>query len=244
MNKYIGPIKGLGGSAVIAFIIAVIVSALLPSLGDDARNSVLVNAVPFFAIFVGILLLFILCIALVAIRYNGKIPPRTYGRVELTIIAGILSGVVFLFQPFSFVPYRYGFLLLLFSTLLFILWSHVLGGSRQLELKLPKIGMVPNVVAGIAAVIIVVLIVAGGSSANAPVPPYGVRERVFNSYSEERKAEIAAEATASFTQVELPFLVVFGLFPALLVFFIVRETLADTRPQIVAAAAPAASGAD
>ena len=36
-----------------------------------------------------------------------------------------LEGIVGMFQPWSFAGYRYGFMLLFFSTLAFILWSHV-----------------------------------------------------------------------------------------------------------------------
>ena len=41
------------------------------------------------------------------------------------IIAGIVLGIVGMFQPWTFAGYRYGFMLLFFSTLAFILWSHV-----------------------------------------------------------------------------------------------------------------------
>jgi hypothetical protein len=48
-----------------------------------------------------------------------------YARVERTIIALMLLGMVGMFQPFVIGLYRYGFLLLLFSTILFIIISHV-----------------------------------------------------------------------------------------------------------------------
>ncbi|HJZ50331.1 MAG TPA: hypothetical protein VKE41_24340 [Roseiflexaceae bacterium] len=50
---------------------------------------------------------------------------RTYSRVERAIIALMLLGMVGMFQPFLAVLYRYGFLLLLCSTIGFIIISHL-----------------------------------------------------------------------------------------------------------------------
>jgi hypothetical protein len=241
MSRYLGPIKWLGGSAIIALLIGLILPSILNILlSEEVRAGVLANALPFFAIFVGILLLFILLIVLVAMRYNGKIPNRTYRGIELTIVAGILFGVIFLFQSFSFVPYRYGFLLLLVATLGFILWSHVIPASRRLETTLKPISSSANMIGLVAALIIIVLVVAGGASANAPREPYGERQRVWNSFSDERKAEEAAKATSTFNTVELPFLVILGVFPGLILFFVVREIVTDHQP-VEAAITPSAA---
>ena len=50
---------------------------------------------------------------------------KTYSLVERALIALILLGIVGMFQPLVIDLYRYGFLLLLFSTLGFIVFSHV-----------------------------------------------------------------------------------------------------------------------
>jgi hypothetical protein len=50
---------------------------------------------------------------------------KTYSRLERAIIGLMLIGMVGMFQPFLVELYRYGFLLLLFSTLLFIVISHI-----------------------------------------------------------------------------------------------------------------------
>jgi hypothetical protein len=50
---------------------------------------------------------------------------RAYARAERIIIGLMLVGIVGMFQPFAIDLYRYGFLLLLFSTILFIIISHV-----------------------------------------------------------------------------------------------------------------------
>lgn len=231
-SKYIKPIKVLGTSAIIAFIIALLFPVISNALlSEEARKAVLVNAIPFFAAFVGILLLFILLIFMVALRYNGKVPGRCYSGIEYTIIAGILGGIICLFQSFSFVPYRYGFVLVLVSLLSFILWSHVVPAASRQTANLPPLGSRQHLIGGIAGLIVAVLIAGSYLSTAAPVEPYGVRERVWNSYSEERKASIAAEATSSFSSVEVPFLIIFRLFPAAIIYFVVREVVAEREPE-------------
>jgi|SRR5690606_10497522 hypothetical membrane protein len=79
----------------------------------------------FLAGFVVILLGFIFFIAKVSGRLSGKISQRRYDLVERVIIAGIFLGIVGMFQPWMHAAYRAGFLVLLFSTLAFIVWSHV-----------------------------------------------------------------------------------------------------------------------
>jgi len=242
-SKYFGPIKWLGSAAFVAFAIALFFPVIGTAvLSEELRRAVLVNAIPFFAAFVGVLLLFILVIVLVAMRYNGKIPNRTYQSVEYIIMGGILFGVFCLFQPFSFVPYRYGFLLLLASTLSFILWSHVVGGNRKLDATLPPLSMKSNIAGLVAGGLVLVVLMAAIISVNAPKPPYGVRERTYNSYSDERKAEVAAAATQEFNTVELPFMVIFNLFPAAVVFFVVREAFADRRETVLAAVPAVGTG--
>jgi hypothetical protein len=223
MKKYVGPIKWLGGIAIVLFIFAAIFDPLTQGLSEDTRKSVLLHAVPFFATFVGILLLFILVIAIVAIRFNGKVPGRTYQGIEYTIIAGILVGVVCLFQPWSFVPYRYGFLLLLGSTLSFILWSHIMPPRADFDAQFPALSTVQHIVGAVAGVIVIVLVVTSFINLNGPKPPYGLRERVFNSYDDDRKAQVAADATQQFQSVEIPFLIFFGAFPGVLAYFVARE---------------------
>lgn len=314
-SRYLVPIKRLGIAAIISFIVGIIFPSLSNALlSEDARKAVLVNAIPFFGFFIGILLLFILLIVLVARRYNGKVPMRTYGSIEQLSIAGILMGVICLFQPWSNVPYRYGFLLLLASTLGFILWSHtvprnakvddmvaglttarrivaiisgLLAGillssdsqamiglqaglgfslpfatvhgflvfvaslvgyliwSRTFEAAgdyhLPPMGAKQNTIGLVAGVIVLVVLTLSASSTNAPVEPYGVRDRVWKSYSDERKAQVASDATRDFQSVELPFLVIFNLFPAGVVFFAVREAVAEPEEAAQRTAVPAVS---
>lgn len=75
--------------------------------------------------FVGILLLYMYGIARANRRWSGRVPQRTYTNVEAFIIGGIVFGIVGMFQPWTMALYRIGFFALLFSTLAFIVWSHI-----------------------------------------------------------------------------------------------------------------------
>ncbi len=92
---------------------------------QQRADNVLLNAIPFVLIFVAILLTFILLIIILGSMLNNNVPPRIYKIIESILIAGIILGVLGMFQPWIFVAYKYGFVLLLVSILLFIVWSHV-----------------------------------------------------------------------------------------------------------------------
>ncbi|UCE00798.1 MAG: hypothetical protein JSV42_08815 [Chloroflexota bacterium] len=92
---------------------------------QQLADNVLLNAIPFLLIFVAILLTYILLIVILGSMLNNNVPPRVYKIIESILIAGIVLGVVGMFQPWVFLAYKYGFVLLLASILLFIVWSHV-----------------------------------------------------------------------------------------------------------------------
>ncbi len=234
MSRYLGPVKWLGGIAVGLFILAYAFGTWAPGMvSEQTRNSVLFHAIPFFFAFVGILLLYILLIVLAARRFNGKIPGRTYKGMEYVIIGGILFGTICLFNPWSFIPYRYGFLLLLFSTLGFILWSHVMAPRADYDDRIPPLTRSQHMIGLVAAIVLMVVLNAAAISSNAPVEPYGIRQRVWNTYDDARKAQIAEEATRSFTQIEMPFLILFNLFPGAAVYLVGRELVGSNRRQLV-----------
>ena len=56
---------------------------------------------------------------------HTKLGLRNAMAAALGAIGGIVLGIIMMFQPWVFVLFRYGFYLLLFSTLAFIVWSHV-----------------------------------------------------------------------------------------------------------------------
>ncbi|HEX6384134.1 MAG TPA: hypothetical protein VF177_05655 [Anaerolineae bacterium] len=126
---------GLPIAAVILFILGAVAGPVIQARASEealARN-VLLSAIPFILIFVAIILVFVTLIWLVASALNHNISRQVYRPIELTLIGGIILGIVGMFQPWSFVLYRYGFYVLLLSTLAFILWSHVIprGVQRQ-----------------------------------------------------------------------------------------------------------------
>jgi hypothetical protein len=243
-SKYLGPIKRLGGIAIILCVFAFLFSVVGSSVfSEETRTGVFINSIPFISAFIGILLLFALLIVLVAKRYNGKVPVRCHSAIERTLVIGILFGVFFLFQPFSIVPYRYGFLLLLLATLAFILWSHVVPAGARLTFGLPPLNGRQHLIGGIAALVVIVVMSVGLISLNAPKEPYGIRDRVWNSYSDERKAEVAAAATSDFSSVEIPFIILLSLFPAAVVYYAAREIGAEPPPVETMQGVPAVSHA-
>ena len=80
-----------------------------------------------------ILLAFISLIVVIGSMLNNNIPARIYKIIESILIAGIVLGVFGMFQPWLFYGYKYGFILLLVSLLLFIIWSHVSPRRDTLE---------------------------------------------------------------------------------------------------------------
>jgi hypothetical protein len=102
---------------------------------EQMRDNVLLSAIPFILIFAAVVLSFITLIVLVASVLSHNISPVAYRRVERLLIAGIVLGVLGMFQPWLHILYQLGFAVLLFSTLGFILWSHIVPrGQRQVEL--------------------------------------------------------------------------------------------------------------
>lgn len=227
-RKYLVPIKRLGLAALIVFLFGLGFSAARDAIfSEEQRSGVLVYAIPFIAYFVTFLLLFILGIVLLAIRFNGKIPTRVYSPIEMTIIAGILVGIFCLFQPWQIVSFRYGFLLLLISLFSFIAWSHIIPRSAKLDVQLPPFTPSQHVIGLIVALVIVIVQTAALAGAASPQPPFGMRQRQWDSLNEERKAEIIAQATANFYSAEIPFFVIVSLFPAAIAYFAVREIAAS-----------------
>jgi hypothetical protein len=84
-------------------------------------------------IFAAIILGFIAIIIVVGSMLNDNVPARTHRIIEQILIAGIVLGVVGMFQPWIFEGYKYGFLVLLISTLGFIVWSHVSPKGEEVE---------------------------------------------------------------------------------------------------------------
>ena len=126
---------GLPIAAVITLVLGVVAGPVIRSTFSEEQlaTNVLLSAIPFVLIFASIILAFITIIWLVASVLNYNIPMRIYRPIELTIITGIVLGIVGMFQPWFFAFYPLGFFLLFGSTLAFILCSHVIPRGVQQE---------------------------------------------------------------------------------------------------------------
>jgi hypothetical protein len=112
---------------VVLLVLGLLAGPLIESRTTEQQlaDNVLLNAIPFLMIFVAILLTFITLIVIIGSMLNNNVPPRIYKIIESILIAGIVLGVVGMFQPWLFEAFKYGFVLLLVSLLLFMVWSHV-----------------------------------------------------------------------------------------------------------------------
>jgi hypothetical protein len=228
-KKYLGPIKYLGTAALLVFGFGLIFEPLSEALfSEDTRDNVLVLAIPFVSVFITIILLYILLIFMVALRFNGKIPYRTYRPIELTIIGGILLGIFCLFQPWQVIGYEYGFLLLVGSTIGFIMWSHVRPQSAAAGQSLAPFQMWHHAVAIAVALVVVGVLALNLTENEKPGPPYGYTQRQWDrGLRDEQKAQVEEEAQNTYERYEVPFLIIFSLGPGLYIYFISREVLAS-----------------
>jgi hypothetical protein len=154
-KKYMGPIRNLGGSAIIVLVVGVVLPQILQIfLNERQMEGVLVNALPFLGVFIAIILLFILSVFMVVIRFSGNLPYRTHRPVEVITIFGIFTGIFFLFQPWQLVGYQYSFMWLLVSTLMFIMWSHVSPKSGRVEQEYPTYSSYFWAVGGVSIAIV------------------------------------------------------------------------------------------
>lgn len=126
---------GLPISIVILLILGAAAGPVIRSLATPQQmaTNVLLSAIPFVLIFAAIVLTFITLVAFVSSLLSHNIAPHVYRPIELTIIGGIVLGIFGMFQPWWFQGYRIGFFVLLFSTLSFILWSHVVPRGMRLQ---------------------------------------------------------------------------------------------------------------
>jgi len=118
---------GLFIAIVVTLILGLVAGPAIKALTTEKQRAtnVLLSAIPFILIFVAILLTFISLIYMSASVLNDNISPRIYRAIETALIAGIVLGVLGMFQPWLLIFYKYGFLVLLVSTLGFIWWSHI-----------------------------------------------------------------------------------------------------------------------
>jgi hypothetical protein len=108
----------------LSFVMPSILEALSPGYRDT--SNVLLIALPFLLTFVPIILGFMAVIVFVSKILERKIPETAYKIVEYVFIAGILVGIVSMFQPWTYLLFKPGFFVLFGSLIGFMVWSHVL----------------------------------------------------------------------------------------------------------------------
>ncbi len=113
--------------ALILLVLGIVANRLVPSLTtpEQRADNILISALPFILIFIGILLFYITLITIAATAFSDVMNPRLHQTVLRLIIAGIILGILGMFQPWALALYTIGFIVLLVSTLLYILWSHI-----------------------------------------------------------------------------------------------------------------------
>jgi len=127
--------RGLPISAVILLILGLVARQVIPNIVTEeqmARN-VLLAAIPFILVFAAILIAFMSLIWYIGSKLSDKISEKTYRPIEYILIGGIVLGIFLMFQPWVFELFRVGFIMLLISTLGFIVWSHVRPKTEDLS---------------------------------------------------------------------------------------------------------------
>ena len=125
--------KGMPIAAVILLILGLIAWQVMPNVVTEeqmARN-VILAAIPFILVFASIIVAFMSLVWFASVKLSGNVSEKVYQIIEYTLIAGILLGLFLMFQPWVFELFRVGFFMLLFSTLGFIVWSHIRPRSSE-----------------------------------------------------------------------------------------------------------------
>jgi hypothetical protein len=108
----------------LSFAARPLIGALVPA--EEASSNLLLIAVPYLLVFIPIILGYIALIVFISKLFYGRVPEVLYRVIEYAFIAGIATGVLAMFQPWLRSLFKVGFFMLLFCTLGFILWSHIL----------------------------------------------------------------------------------------------------------------------
>lgn len=239
-------LRGFGTAIAVMLAFAALFSAYAGTLSEERQDEVFIKAIPFVAIFISIILAFICLIVIAAIVLNGKIPLRTYRPIEYLIIAGILLGVLGLFQGWKLFVYQNGFLLLLAAVLLFMVWSHITPMSPGLSKRQPPFVRQAQIIGLAAGVIVWVGCAAYISVSIEPQPPYGNAQRVWDMMmDDDERAAVEDDFQDEYVYNRIPVALLISLLPGGAVFFGARE-LADARlnPNRVAPPNGASAGPD
>lgn len=124
---------GLPIAALVLLVLGLLAGPLIRANFSEEQlaDNVMLNAIPFILIFISIILVYIIIVWAAVTSLNDNVPRRIYRPVELALMAGIALGVAGMFQPWVQSLFPAGFYLLLFSTLGFILWTHIRPKGQQ-----------------------------------------------------------------------------------------------------------------
>ncbi len=110
---------------------------------QQRTDNAILGGIGFILIFIGIIVAFVNLIIFIATKLNHNVPERIYNPILNLFVAGIVLGVVGMFQPFLFVLYQIGFALLFISLIGFMVWGHIVpkGAQRTTETGGAPIGV-------------------------------------------------------------------------------------------------------
>ena len=119
--------KWLPITGIVLLLLGIFVAPMITnSFSEQQLNkNPLYSGIQFLFIFIAILLVYASLIWYLAYRLNGRVSDKVYRIVEYVLIGGIVLGIIGMFQPWFFPAFRYGFYLLLASTIGYIAWSHI-----------------------------------------------------------------------------------------------------------------------
>lgn len=140
------------GVAVLFWVVGYLAGPLIEqsTTVQQRTDNTILGGISFILIFIGIIIAFIDFILLLASLLNHRVEERIYNPILNFLIAGIVLGVVGMFQPFQFILYQIGFVLLFFSLIGFMVWSHLVpkGVKRVEEIGSVSISQVEKKSAG------------------------------------------------------------------------------------------------
>ncbi len=222
-------IRGFAVAIVIILALGGLFHLYTGTLPEQRQEEVLIKAIPFVAIFVSIILVFICLIAVGAIALNGRVPLRTYRPIESVIIGGILLGILGLFQGWKLFAYENGFLLLLFAVLLFIFWSHIAPMPPARSRQQPPFVRQAQIAGLVAGIVVWAMCAVYFSTMMKPEAPYGNAQRIWDMMMDEEERQATAERFDEEYKINrIPVAVLISLLPGSIVFLAVRE-LVDVR---------------
>lgn len=126
------------GVAIALVLVGIVAQPLInanTTVQARADNAIL-SGLGFILMFIGIIVAFIDLITFMATLLNHNVPERLYNPILNVLIAGVVLGVIGMFQPFLFVLYQIGFLMLFVSLIGFMVWSHIVPKSERRQEKL------------------------------------------------------------------------------------------------------------